>query len=151
MMRWSLLAILLALVACGESKKNEKKQAPIKDFQTKALEPESHGPVKVGSFSMQAANTTAGFLGDKQLEGKVWIGVTVFTHCPAVCPTICLAFKEIQEEFKDEPDFRMLSVTVDPARDTVEMLQKYVQPLLGDALLKRLLEKVPGLGDLLGQ
>ena len=29
------------------------------------------------------------------------------------------------------------------------MLKNYVQPLLGDDLLKRLLEKVPGLGDLL--
>jgi hypothetical protein len=32
----------------------------------------------------------------------------------------------------------------------LEMLKKYVQPLLGEDLVKRLLAKVPGLGDLLG-
>ena len=45
------------------------------------------------------------------------------------------------------------NIDLDPSKlgGLLEMLQKYVQPLLGDDLLKRLLEKVPGLGDLLGQ
>ena len=122
MMRWSLLFLLFVLaVACSE----KEERSPIKNLETRTLEPERTRRVKVGSFSMQAANTKRGAVDDKELAGKVWVGVTIFTHCPGICPIVTQVFRELQDEFKADEDFRLLSVTVDPARDTVPMLQKF--------------------------
>ena len=117
MMRWGIVFLLPFALACGEPKPSKKTPLELETVQTHK--------VAVGVFSMQAANTEAGYIDDKQLKGKVWVGVTIFTHCPGICPIVTQVFKELQAEFKDDEDFRMLSVTVDPARDTVEVLKKY--------------------------
>ena len=53
-----------------------------------------------------------------------------FTHCPDICPTTLYELaghkKALQEEGRD---FQIVFVTVDPARDTPEILQQYVSSL----------------------
>jgi len=67
----------------------------------------------------------SGSLTQKDMEGKVWVGATIFTHCPGICPVLTQAMVELQDEFENDADFRLLSVTVDPARDTAEVLQRF--------------------------
>lgn len=70
--------------------------------------------------------TEASLLG---LPSLVFFG---FTHCPDVCPTtlgdIALWQEELGEEAKD---LRVFMVSVDPARDTPELLAEYVGWLEG--------------------
>lgn len=53
-----------------------------------------------------------------------------FTHCPDICPTTLYELaghkKALQQEGRD---FKIVFVTVDPARDTPEILQQYVSSL----------------------
>lgn len=49
-----------------------------------------------------------------------------FTHCPDVCPTTLGDILTWQEEFPPARDMNVFFVTVDPARDTTEILGKYV-------------------------
>ena len=60
-------------------------------------------------------------------RGKV---VTVFfgyTHCPDVCPTVLAEMAQVMRELgPDARNVQVLFVTVDPERDTPEVLQKYV-------------------------
>ena len=66
-------------------------------------------------------------LDTKDLLGKVWITAFIFTRCQKECGQMGIEMAELQEEFEKEPDFRMLSVTVDPAHDKPEILKTYAK------------------------
>jgi protein SCO1/2 len=59
------------------------------------------------------------------LKGKVWIANFIYTNCPDTCPIQSAQMRQIQDEFKNEKELRLVSVTVDPERDTAEVLTKY--------------------------
>ena len=66
------------------------------------------------------------------LAGKVWIAGLIFTRCAGPCPMITARMKQIQEEWKKEPDFRLVSFTVDPEYDTPEVLKAYADGYQAD-------------------
>ncbi len=50
-----------------------------------------------------------------------------FTHCPDVCPTTLSDMKRVMEKLgPDSARLQVLFVTVDPKRDSPELLAKYV-------------------------
>ena len=60
-----------------------------------------------------------------ELKGKVWLVNFIYTNCPDTCPIQSAQMREIQENFKKEKELRLVSITVDPARDTPEVLIEY--------------------------
>ncbi|HXV84714.1 MAG TPA: SCO family protein [Candidatus Binatia bacterium] len=61
------------------------------------------------------------------LEGKVSIVNFIYTNCPDTCPIQSAQMRQIQEDFKNERDLRLVSITVDPTRDTPEVLSDYAK------------------------
>lgn len=59
------------------------------------------------------------------VKGKVWIACYFFTTCPTICPRMIAGMGDIQREFSDEDQLRMVSFTVDPDKDTPEVLKQY--------------------------
>ena len=59
------------------------------------------------------------------LLGKVWIASFIYTHCPDTCPIQSAQMKGLQDEFMGERDLRLVSITVDPRRDTPKVLAEY--------------------------
>ena len=60
-------------------------------------------------------------------RGKVVVLFFGFTHCPDICPTtLAEAASAIKALGKDADRVQVLMVTVDPERDTPEVLAKYV-------------------------
>lgn len=62
---------------------------------------------------------------DKDFEGKVYIVDFFFSRCPDICPTMTAELVRVQEAFKDAEEVKMLSFSVDPAHDSVEVLKEY--------------------------
>ncbi len=60
-----------------------------------------------------------------RLDGKVWVANFIFTTCTGPCPRMSSDFRKIRDQVGDEPDLRMVSFTIDPARDTPEALATY--------------------------
>jgi len=120
-MKRAAIMIVLAAAACGT--KDDSHSTPKVVDGVVIGKPEATHPKQIADFALQAARV--GALSKKDLEGKVWIGSTLFTHCPTICPMLTMSMAEMQEAFRDEADFRLVSVTVDPARDTSEVLQKF--------------------------
>lgn len=71
------------------------------------------------------SQTGAEFDSRKQLAGKVWVADFIFTTCQGPCPRMSAYMQRIQERVKDLPDVRLVSFTVDPDRDTPEVLAEY--------------------------
>jgi cytochrome oxidase Cu insertion factor (SCO1/SenC/PrrC family) len=61
------------------------------------------------------------------LLGKVWIASVIFTRCADECPLVSSHMARLQDAFAAEPDVRLVSITVDPAYDTPEVLTRYAQ------------------------
>lgn len=60
-------------------------------------------------------------------RGKVVVMFFGFTHCPDVCPTTLSDMRQVMQKLgKDAERMQVLFVTVDPKRDTQELLAKYV-------------------------
>jgi protein SCO1/2 len=60
-------------------------------------------------------------------KGKVVVVFFGFTQCPDVCPTTLAEMKAVKEKLgQDGERLQVLFVTVDPERDTAELLAKYV-------------------------
>lgn len=65
---------------------------------------------------------------NEQLQGHWTLVFFGFTHCPDVCPTTMSFLNELMSllEGTESQDTRVVMVTVDPVRDTVEVLSEYV-------------------------
>ncbi|MGL4285967.1 MAG: SCO family protein [Phreatobacter sp.] len=65
-------------------------------------------------------------LSSLSLAGKPYAIFFGFTHCPDVCPTTMMEMANVIQEIGDlARDFRVFFVSVDPARDTPELLKVY--------------------------
>ena len=63
----------------------------------------------------------------EDFHGKLVMLFFGFTHCPDVCPTTLLKAAQIRKQLgPDSARMQVLFVTVDPERDTPEILSKYV-------------------------
>lgn len=66
-------------------------------------------------------------LGLQDLQGKVWIADFIYTNCPDICPLLSAQMAEFQKDLSEEKDIRLVSFTVDPERDTPEVLSQYAE------------------------
>ena len=69
---------------------------------------------------------------DKDVAGKVFVAEYFFTTCRGICPKMNANVRNIFLEFEKEPDFRILSHTVDPGTDSAGRLKKYADSLGAD-------------------
>ena len=58
------------------------------------------------------------------LQDKVWVADFIFTSCGTICPPMTVEMATLQDEFEAE-DVHFVSFSVDPERDTPEVLFRY--------------------------
>jgi protein SCO1/2 len=59
------------------------------------------------------------------LRGKVWVAAYTYTRCPRGCLGVVATMLKLRDEFSSEPRFHQVSVAVDPAYDTPEILKNF--------------------------
>ncbi len=62
-----------------------------------------------------------------KLKGKIWVANFIFTNCMGPCPRMTGQMKQVQNAVYALNDVRLISFTVDPARDTPEALADYAK------------------------
>lgn len=85
----------------------------------------------VHAFSFE--NQDGKLITKKDVDGKVYVAEYFFTTCKGICPKMNRNMKQIANEFAGEPDFRILSYTVDPQTDTVARMKHYADSLGADS------------------
>ena len=64
----------------------------------------------------------------QEIEGKVGVLFFGFTHCPDVCPNTLLEIQRLLVNLKTQASHvAVLFISVDPNRDTPEILESYVK------------------------
>lgn len=79
-----------------------------------------------GDFTLTDQNGATVTMAD--LKGKPTIMFFGFTHCPDICPTTLFEMSQVLAELGDDADkVNAIFVSVDPERDTPEVLSDYLQ------------------------
>jgi len=63
-------------------------------------------------------------VGVDALRGKTSIVNFIFTRCPDVCPVLTARMRDVERELGSGP-VTLMSISVDPATDTPDVLQRY--------------------------
>ncbi len=107
------VSLFLLLAACGE----QKLPSPFKASDVSAQYAQA-------DFHLDDATGKPVSLGD--FRGKVVVLFFGYTHCPQVCPTTLADLAQVMRLLgKDADRVQVLFVTLDPERDTRELLAKY--------------------------
>ena len=67
------------------------------------------------------------------LRGKVWIADFIYTSCTDTCPLQSAEMAKLQEHWSNRRELRLVSFSVDPARDTPQVLTRYAEHFKADA------------------
>lgn len=64
---------------------------------------------------------------NENFKNKVYVVEFFFTSCPTICPRMNENMVKIQNEFYGNPSFGIASVSIDPERDSPEVLKAYAR------------------------
>ncbi|WOJ92250.1 SCO family protein [Congregibacter variabilis] len=64
---------------------------------------------------------------DRTIQKKIYVASFFFTTCPGICPTIRSKLSRVQDEYRDDDEVRILSHSIQPTIDTVEILKDYAE------------------------
>ena len=65
----------------------------------------------------------------EDIVGKIYVADFFFTTCPTICPVMKKEMLRVYEQFKGDPNFRILSHSIDPSHDTQAVLKDYAEKL----------------------
>lgn len=80
---------------------------------------------KIGPFAF--TNQNGKTVTNKDYEGKIYVADFFFTTCQTICPKMTDNMAWLQDKIKDNPKVKLLSHSVFPDEDTVEVLKKYAK------------------------
>ena len=65
----------------------------------------------------------------EDMVGKIYVADFFFTTCPTICPVMKKEMLRVYEQFKGDPNFRILSHSIDTSHDTQAVLKDYAEKL----------------------
>lgn len=78
---------------------------------------------QVGEFSL--TNQHGDTIDSRTTEGKIYVTSFFFSTCPGICPTLKSKLSRVQETFADNDAVLILSHSIRPSSDTVQILRDY--------------------------
>lgn len=124
---WLLASIPLAFVVWFLiSKKENKPVRYLPHFGAK-------NTVKVNNTSyhtipdFEFINQYNEIVNQQTVKNKIYVTEYFFTTCTSICPIMNRHLEKVYKEFHDNPDFLILSHTVDPETDSVSVLKEYAE------------------------
>jgi protein SCO1/2 len=64
---------------------------------------------------------------NESYKGKVYVLEFFFTTCPTICPKMNESMLLIEKKFFGNPNFGIVSITIDPEHDTAEVLKEHAE------------------------
>ncbi|MEI9999799.1 MAG: SCO family protein [Verrucomicrobiota bacterium] len=122
-----VLAITLGLLMAGLQRSTAVAQDP--DAQTPVIAPDY--PRQLANFSLTDQDGKPVMRRD--LQGKIVVVDFIYTSCSLTCPYVNAQMEKIQRATAGRSDVRLLSLTLDPADDTVAVLARYAPDFEADS------------------
>lgn len=132
MRNWKIAAaVLLLFAACKFN--NDAERLPIsgnRDITTKVVDGKTVTDTIYHTIpEFKTVNQYGDSIKSVNLDDNIYIADFFFTTCPSICPIMHRNMLKVYEEFKETPDVKIISYTIDPAHDSVIVLKKYADKL----------------------
>lgn len=115
---WGAVAVVGSLLVVFGDISPSQKSADIRTMETST--PVIGKPFELTSHSGTVVNNA-------MLAGKPYLAFFGFTHCPDICPTTLFELTDLMKELGPTADrFNVAFISVDPDRDTQELLKLYM-------------------------
>lgn len=89
-----------------------------KDASTKILQ--------IGDVpQFELTSSTGEDFSSADLAGQVYVVEFFFSTCPTICPIMNRNMKKLEQRYLGNPKFNLVSITINPAYDTPEVLQAH--------------------------
>ncbi|MDP4626244.1 MAG: SCO family protein [Akkermansiaceae bacterium] len=121
-----ILALVNLVIVPSMRSKGQETEAFVK---VRAEKEQSWFPIEK---DLNATNQAGEKVKLSDLRGKVWVVAEFFAVCPHCAMRNGAELRTIYDEFKDDPDFQMVCISVDPSQDDVEKLAEYSEALSAD-------------------
>lgn len=73
----------------------------------------------------------------RDTDDKVYVAEYFFTTCQGICPKMNANMRRIFDQYKDVPNFMILSHTCMPEVDSIPLLKAYEQKMINGTLMKK--------------
>lgn len=127
---WAISGLIL-LSACNSANQTAtlpilgQREAVTKTIDGKQVTDTVYQTIPAFKFVNQYGDTIT----DKNLDGKIYVADFFFTSCPSICPVMQRNMLTVYNEFKNDPNVKILSHTIDPKHDTISVLKSYADKL----------------------
>jgi protein SCO1 len=123
-----LLGILVALgISCQPaSEKTSSAELPILG-ERYADDNQDTVYHRIAAFAF--VNQMGDTISNEDVEDKIYVADFFFTSCPTICPIMKKEMLRVYEKYKDQPNFLILSHSIDPTHDTQAVLKDYAEKL----------------------
>ena len=130
-MKNSLLFLLLPVVlaiSCGAPSEKVSETAELPILGERYVD-DNQDTVYHTIADFAFVNQVGDTIRKEDMVGKIYVADFFFTTCPTICPVMKKEMLRVYEQFKGDPNFRILSHSIDPSHDTQAVLKDYAEKL----------------------
>lgn len=84
-------------------------------------------PVYGTNPQFQLTERSGVIFNSQQMLGRLWLVDFIFTNCQGACPTMSGHMSDLYKMYAHSDKINFLSISVDPERDTLEVLSDYAK------------------------
>ena len=129
--KWTFLVLLTFMFLSCNKNKEDNEILPFFnsfEFTPEWISPDNPNYTQIHTIpAFSFTNQDGQNITQKTVEGKIYVANFIFTNCGSICPKMTDNMVWLQDKIKDNPKVKLLSHSVFPDEDTVEVLKKYAK------------------------
>jgi protein SCO1/2 len=123
-----LLPLIALAISCGAPSEKTSEVAELPILGERYVD-DNQDTVYHSIADFAFVNQVGDTIHKEDMAGKIYVADFFFTTCPTICPVMKKEMLRVYEQFKGEPNFRILSHSIDPSHDTQAVLKDYAEKL----------------------
>ena len=123
-----LLPLIALAISCGAPSEKTSEVAELPILGERYVD-DNQDTVYHSIADFAFVNQLGDTIRKEDMAGKIYVADFFFTTCPTICPVMKKEMLRVYEQFKGEPNFRILSHSIDPTHDTQAVLKDYAEKL----------------------
>jgi protein SCO1/2 len=123
-----LLPLIALAISCGTPSEKTSEVAELPILGERYVD-DNQDTVYHSIADFAFVNQVGDTIRKEDMAGKIYVADFFFTTCPTICPVMKKEMLRVYEQFKGEPNFRILSHSIDPTHDTQAVLKDYAEKL----------------------
>ena len=123
-----LLPLIALAISCGAPSEKTSEIAELPILGERYVD-DNQDTVYHSIADFAFVNQVGDTIRKEDMAGKIYVADFFFTTCPTICPVMKKEMLRVYEQFKGDPNFRILSHSIDPSHDTQAVLKDYAEKL----------------------